>query len=366
MGMQRYLSRWIMALAGITLMTACNSEQADDPTTGEPAVSFQLSRSGESENQLVRVLIAERSADNTTATDGGLYCGLDKRYFLASGATAFLAEKLKLQWYKFAFMGVPDIEGKIEGEKLFLDVSAEAGSEVATTKDFSKLLVDYTSVLNLQVKEKEQDAASKYNLNLYRGVANRWMTRPSEAGDIPEETVVMKRITGEFKLDMGVLQDQFEHTVSDIVLSLKVPNRVYVYDNYREYVNNDDEDSESDVYVDGNYTMEYKYNVSSDLAQSETEHCEIILDLLPCTLVATLQINFVQPKSGSIEPQRYEIHSDEASSLVEIKPNVRTTLLFNGMHKGEFEVRYAGFDGSSIGVADDDWNGWQDNTDGGQ
>lgn len=364
MGMQRYLSRWIMALAGITLMTACNSEQADDPTTEEPAVSFQLSRSGELENQLVRVLIAERSADNATATDGGLYCGLDKRYFLASGATTFLAEKLKLQWYKFAFMGVPDIEGKIEGEKLFSDVSAEAGSEVAATKDFSKLLVDYTSVLDLQVKE--QDASATYDLNLYRGVANRWMTRPSEAGDIPEETVVMKRITGEFKLDMGVLQDQFEHTVSDIILSLKVPNRVYVYDNYREYVNNYNEDSESDVYVDGNYTMEYKYNVSSDLAQSETEHCKIILDLLPFTLDATLQINFVQPESGSIEPQRYEIRSDEASSLVEIKPNVRTTLLFNGMHKGEFEVRYAGFDGSSIDVAEDDWNGWGNNTDGGQ
>lgn len=364
MGMQRYLSRWIMALAGITLMTACNSEQADDPTTGEPAVSFQLSRSGESENQLIRVLIAERSADNTTATDGGLYCAFDKRYFLASDATTFLAEKLKLQWYKFVFMGVPDIEGKIEGEKLFSDVSAEVDSEAATTKDFSKLLVDYTSVLDLQ--RNEQDAAATYDLNLYRGVANRWMTRPSGNGEVPNENITMKRITGEFKLDMGVLQDQFEHTVYDIVLSLKVPNRVYVYDNYREYVNNDDEDSESDVYVDGNYTMEYKYNVSSDLAQSETEHCEIILDLLPCTLVATLQINFVQPESGSIEPQRYEIHSDEASSLVEIKPNVRTTLLFNGMHKGEFEVRYAGFDGSSIDVAEDDWNGWGNNTDGGQ
>lgn len=362
--MQRYFSHFLMVFAVITLMNACNCEKVDDPNTGEPAVSFQLSRSGESENQLIRVLIAERSADNTTATDGGLYCAFDKRYFLASDATTFLAEKLKLQWYKFVFMGVPDIEGKIEGEKLFSDVSAEVDSEAATTKDFSKLLVDYTSVLDLQ--RSEQDAAATYDLNLYRGVANRWMTRPSGNGEVPNENITMKRITGEFKLDMGVLQDQFEHTVYDIVLSLKVPNRVYVYDNYREYVNNDDEDSESDVYVDGNYTMEYKYNVSSDLAQSETEHCEIILDLLPCTLVATLQINFVQPESGSIEPQRYEIHSDEASSLVEIKPNVRTTLLFNGMHKGEFEVRYAGFDGSSIDVAEDDWNGWGNNTDGGQ
>lgn len=362
MGMQRYLSRWIMALAGITLMTACNSEQADDPTTGEPAVSFQLSRSGELENQLVRVLIAERSADNTTATDGGLYCGLDKRYFLAGDATAFLAEKLKLQWYKFSFLGVPDIEGKIEGEKLFSDVSAEVDSEAATTKDFSKLLVDYTSVLDLQVKE--QDASTTYDLNLYRGVANCWMTRPSETGDVPEETVTMKRITGEFKLDMGILQDQFEHEVSNIKLTLKVPKRVYVYDNYREYVNSSNIlENESEVYVDGNYTMEYNYTVSPDLALDKTKHCIIILDLLPCILDATFEVNFVQP----IESQRYVIHSDEASTLVEIKPNVRTTLLFNGMHKREFEVRYAGFDGSEIGVAEDNWNGgWPDNTDGGQ
>lgn len=364
MGMQRYLSRWIMALAGITLMTACNSEQADDPTTGEPAVSFQLSRSGELKNQLVRVLIAERSADNTTATDGGLYCGLDKRYFLASGATNFLAEKLKLQWYKFTFMGVPDIEGQIEGEKLFSDVSAEAGSEVATTKDFSKLLVDYTSVLDLQ--EKEQDAASKYNLNLYRGVANCWMTRPSENDEVPTEDVTMKRITGELALDMGILQDQFEHKVAKITLSLKVPPRVYVYDNYREYVDENTVENESSVFVEGDYVMKYIYSVSETLAESGTEHCKLILNLLPCTLEGTLNVAFQSGDGTTVSPQQYQIRSDEASAAVEIKPNVRTTLLFNGMHKGEFEVRYAGFNNDAVINVDDEWNGWSEQTDGGE
>lgn len=358
MGMQRYLSRWIMALAGITLMTACNSEQADDPTTGEPAVSFQLSRSGELENQLVRVLIAERSADNTTATDGGLYCGLDKRYFLAGDATTFLAEKLKLQWYKFTFMGVPDIEGKIEGEKLFSDVSAEAGSEAATTKDFSKLLVDYSPMLELQEQEGS-NVSTTYDLNLYRGVVERWMTRPSDDGVVPEETVTMKRITGEFTLDMGILQDQFEHKVAAITLSLKVPQRVYVYDNYREYADENTVENESSVFVEGDYEMVYTYSVSEDLAVSTTDHCQLILNLLPCTLEGALIVDFVQPDGATVAPQQYPIRSDEASAAVEIKPNVRTTLLFNGMHQREFEVRYAGFDGSGIGVADDEWNGWQ-------
>ena len=43
--------------------------------------------------------------------------------------------------------------------------------------------------------------------------------------------------------------------------------------------------------------------------------------------------------------------------FIEIKPNVKTTVYFNGMENGEFEVRYAGFEDTSIDV-DTDWNGW--------
>lgn len=356
--MQRYLRHWIMVMAGITLFAACGGEQEDELTTDNQAVCFRLSRSGDSQNQLLRALIAERSVDNAVATDGGLYCGLDKRYFLPADATTFMAENLKLQWYKFAFLAVPDIETKIDGEKLFSDVTAEADTEEAVTEDFNKLLLDYTPVLQLQ--EEEQDAATTYDLNLYRGVVDRQTTRPAEGGETPNENVTLKHINGEFKLDLGILQDQFEHEVSDISLSLNVPKRVYIYDNYREYQGEGDNvESESDVYVESgnNYNMTYNYKVG-ELATSKTDHCVLTLDLLPCTLDATLMINFVQPADGgSIDARRYVIYSDEATSLVEIKPNVRTTLLFNGMHRGEFEVRYAGFDGSSIGVADDEWNG---------
>ena len=53
----------------------------------------------------------------------------------------------------------------------------------------------------------------------------------------------------------------------------------------------------------------------------------------------------------------YAIKSTQEGQSIEIKPNVKTTVYFNGMENGEFEVRYAGFEDTSIDV-DTDWNGW--------
>ena len=52
--------------------------------------------------------------------------------------------------------------------------------------------------------------------------------------------------------------------------------------------------------------------------------------------------------------------ADEDKTPITIKKNVRTTVLFNGMHTDEFEVRYAGFDDgndATIDVDDDKWDG---------
>ena len=54
----------------------------------------------------------------------------------------------------------------------------------------------------------------------------------------------------------------------------------------------------------------------------------------------------------------------DGNTRIQIRPNTRTTVLFNGMTSEEFEVRYAGFaenseatDDAMIDV-DSDWNGW--------
>ena len=47
---------------------------------------------------------------------------------------------------------------------------------------------------------------------------------------------------------------------------------------------------------------------------------------------------------------------------VEVRKNRVTSVLYNGMEKDEFEVRYAGFatgDDSTVKVDEDEWNGWE-------
>lgn len=375
MNIQKTVCYWLMVIVGVSLLESCSTESMEmKMEAGEPALSFDISRTGTNEDQLIRVLVAERSVDHTTATDGGLYCGLDKRFFLDKGATTYLAQDLKLQWYKFVFLGVPDIKDEgyaIDGQQLFSDVKAEPETLEATTNDFSKLLIDYGPILELQAKQP--DASEKYDLNLYRGVANRWMTRPdeTEGSVVPSEQMAISPITGEFLLDLGLLPDQFEHPVSTVTLTLKVPGRVYIYDNYREngYPLGDDviQVNESSVYVENNtVTFTYVYTPGSEELAGK-KHCKLNLNLLPCSLDGTLTVAFKTVDGVAPEEQGYAIHSDATSSpLVEIKPETRTTLLFNGMHAGYFEVRYAGFDGSGIGVADDDWNGWPTDGDNGQ
>lgn len=375
MSIQRIVRDGLMVIVGMSLLESCSRNSMEEGmVTGESALSFDISRAELNEDQLIRVLVAERSVDHTTATDGGLYCGLDKRFFLGKGVTTFLAQNLKLQWYKFVFLGVPDIKDEgyvIDGQQLFSDVKAEPETLEATTKDFSKLLVDYGPILELQAKQ--QDASERYDLNLYRGVANRWMTRPdeTEGAVVPSEEVAISPITGEFLLDLGILPDQFEHTVSTVSLTLKIPGRVYVYDDYREngYPQGDDvvAVNESSVYVENNtVTFTYVYTPGSEELAGKG-HCKLKLNLLPCSLDGTLTVAFKAVGGVVPEKQEYAIHSDATSSpLVEIKPETRTTLLFNGMHAGYFEVRYAGFGGSEIGVADDDWNGWSTDGDNGQ
>ena len=368
MNIQRTVCHWLMVIIGVSLLESCSTESMEvEMEAGEPALSFDISRTGTNEDQLIRVLVAERSVDHTTATDGGLYCGLDKRFFLDKGATTYLAQDLKLQWYKFVFLGVPDIKDEgyaIDGQQLFSDVKAEPETLEATTNDFSKLLIDYGPILELQAKQS--DASAKYDLNLYRGVANRWMTRPDEIDGavVPSEEVAISPITGEFLLDLGILPDQFEHVISTITLALNVPGRVYVYDDYREngYPQGNDviQVNESNVYVE-NSTVTFTYVYTPGMEElAGKEHCKLKLNLLPCSLDGTLTVAFEAVDGVVPEEQKYAIHSDATSSpLVEIKPETRTTLLFNGMHAGYFEVRYAGFDDKAavVDVDDDAWDG---------
>ena len=194
--------------------------------------------------------------------------------------------------------------------------------------------MDYAPLLDLQTATPGVLADATYDFHLYRGVVNRWTTEEDDPDVTAPETVVMKRITGLLHIDMGVLSDQFEHPVSKITVHLNTPERAYVYDNATL-------EGEGSVITQENRLLNYTFPVSPELRTSETEHCIVELALLPGALkYATLTVTYT--RNGAEEEKTFSLAGNNAQTI-EIKPNTRTTVLFNGMYSNEFEVRYAGF-----------------------
>lgn len=359
--MRNGLYGWMLAVAFLLGLSACANDSLEELSTdgakvADGTMSFQLTQEGNvlPGHSKMRAYIAERSLDQQSAADGALYCAKENRLFL--NGSEFQAKNLKMQWYKFTFLRVPDgisvLVGQerfqVKGDELFSDLRSSATDEEKNTSNFSRLLIDYTDLLLLQ--EKDHASSLNYDLHIYRGGVERWMKRPGKEGEaIPEEKVTLRRITGELSLNMGILPNQFEHRVSEILITAKVPIRVFVSDNQMD-------DEESQVLLDDVTTEErtYVYKVPEKYSDPKaTEPCRMKMVLLPCTLEGKITVKF----TDSSTPEVYTIKADADIPTVQIKPNVRTSLLFNGMFKGEFEVRYAGFDGSVVDVAPDQWNG---------
>lgn len=340
----KWMAILVMAMAG----TGCHEGSGPLPDTGQTgtdgtrSVCFSVTRAGGSTTaapsafQLTRAFVAERAQEHNSTGTEVLHCAPADRAFL--DAPLFLREGLRLQWYKFAFVCVPhipDADGmNIDGRQLFSDIQAAEGTEQQTTCDFARLWVDYAPLLDLQTVQPGVLADATYDFHLYRGVVNRWTTEEDDPDVTAPETVVMKRITGLLHIDMGVLSDQFEHPVSKITVHLNTPERAYVYDNATL-------EGEGSVITQENRLLNYTFPVSPELRTSETEHCIVELALLPGALkYATLTVTYT--RNGAEEEKTFSLAGNNAQTI-EIKPNTRTTVLFNGMYSNEFEVRYAGF-----------------------
>lgn len=343
--------KWMAILAMVMAGTGCNDGNGVLPDAGPDgdadtrSVCFSVTRAGGSTTaapsacQLTRAFVAERAQEHNSTGTEVLHCAPADRAFLDT--PLFLREGLRLQWYKFAFVCVPhipDVDGmNIDGRQLFSDIQAAEGTEQQTTCDFARLWVDYAPLLDLQTAQPGILADATYDFHLYRGVVNRWVTREDDPDAAAGETVVMKRITGLLHIDMGILSDQFEHPVSRITVHLNTPERVYVYDNATQ-------EGEGSVITLSNRSLNYTFPVSSGLQTSLTDHCIVELALLPGALsYATLTVTYTT-EDGTEEEKTFSLAGNNAQTI-EIKPNTRTTVLFNGMYSNEFEVRYAGFDG---------------------
>lgn len=329
-------------IIGLTLMSlmAAGCSNNDSPAADERQVQavFKIeSRADGTEtlaDECLRMFIADRRQehDNTEA----LHCGEDWRIDLTTNS--YKLSGMTAQWYKFAFVSVPNCAG-VDGKSLFT-VAEEADEK---TCDFNELAIDYAPVLEAQQKESNMTSVDK--LDVWRAVMNRWL----QPDQVLKENVTMQRLTGRLELNLGKPEDQFRAKVASIAVTLNgVPQKFLIHD-----------EDEGQIITENarNYTFTY-----TEIPWNTRQDYVVTLALPPHEVQAALVVTY---KDDLIQQEVYRI-VDSHKEAVSIKANTKTTILFNGMETGEFEVRYAGFDGSSIGVADDDWNGWQDNTEGGQ
>lgn len=330
----------------MSLMAAgCSNNDSPAADEGQVQAVFKIeSRADGTEtltDECLRMFIADRRQehDNTEA----LHCGEDWRIDLTTNS--YELSGMTAQWYKFAFVSVPNCAG-VDGKSLF--TVAERADE--KTCDFNELAINYAPVLEAQVAEAQQPESKRTSvdkLDVWRAVMNRWL-QPDE---VLAEKVTMQRLTGRLELNLGIPEDQFRAKVASIAVTLNgVPQKFLIHDEDEGQIITENAQNYTFTYTEIPWNTRQDYVVTLALPPHEVQQAALV----------------VTYKDGSIQQEGYRI-VDSNKEAVSIKANTKTTILFNGMETGEFEVRYAGFDGSEIGVAEDNWNGgWPDNTDGGQ
>ena len=187
------------------------------------------------------------------------------------------------------------------------------------------------------------------------------------------------RQTGELVLNMGIPADQFDGEVDHFVITLQTPTQMYVRDMAMDSVLIAAVPSEH----------EFTWNVTSQSEEQEI-HISLLPDVKPGFDSETLaegddegetpavtderRLYYLAVQAFDAEGKPVDIKGLEGTtpkdiSVIQdisknidrnilIRKNIRTTVLFNGMTTGQFEVRYAGFDDKAVVDVDDDaWDG---------
>lgn len=324
----------------MSLMAAgCSNNDSPAADEGQVQAVFKIeSRADGTEtltDECLRMFIADRRQehDNTEA----LHCGEDWRIDL--NTNRYELSGMTAQWYKFAFVSVPNCAG-VDGKSLF--TVAERADE--KTCDFNKLAIDYAPVLEAQQTESNRTSVDK--LDVWRAVMNRWL----QPDQVLRETVTMQRLTGRLELNLGIPEDQFRAKVASIEMTLnRVPQKFLIHD-----------EDEGQIITQSTRSYTFTYE---NIPWGEGDDYVVTLALPPHEVQAALVVTY---KDAENNPQEVYQIVDSNKEAVSIKANTKTTILFNGMETGEFEVRYAGFNEKAVIDVDDEWNGWSEQTDGGE
>lgn len=331
----------------MSLMAAgCSKNDSPVADEGQVQAVFKIETRADGTETLtdecLRMFIADRRQehDNTEA----LHCGEDWRIDL--NTNSYELSGMTAQWYKFAFVSVPNCAG-LDGKSLF--TVAEGADE--NTCNFNELAIDYAPVLEAQVAEAQQTESNRTSvdkLDVWRAVMNRWL----QPDVVLTEDVTMQRLTGRLVLNMGIPEDQFRAEVASIAVTLNgVPQKFLIHD----------EDEGQIITENAQSTQSYTFTYT-DIPWDGGSDYVVTLALPPHEVQAALVVTYTD---SSIQPEVYQI-VDSNKEAVSIKANTKTTILFNGMETGEFEVRYAGFNNDAVIDVDDEWNGWSEQTDGGE
>ncbi len=327
-----------MMLASI--LAGCSVDEG--PAKDTACCSFDVRTRGtgtsvpDDDNQYTGLYVVERLQEHSS---DHLHCATDRRYTLTNGTYALT--DLYGQWYKFAFVCVPRwTDGG--GANLLTEETP-----VDKTCDFNKLLIDFSPVLTYQ--KNNVNIARTADLNVYRQVIDRWIDPDTDN----TEDVELIRLTGELQIDMGIPADQFEKSVETITLTLKTPAmKVYVRDGAK------DEVTTLAGTFDVVYTLDFS-GLSDEAYKTAMATRQVLrLCLLPEVLSGSIAVTFKETTASTTLP----IGTDTGKTRVEVRKNRVTTVLYNGMQKNEFEVRYAGFaagDDAEVDVDEDKWDGWK-------
>lgn len=378
------------------MLSGCTNDSDVLPEGEGGTMTFQLSTragNGIGEGQQVRLFVAERAQEHSGFPEIKPEEDIDVDEFhpyvpddaedpyeiygqpeedlhvvetIDLGGSSYQVTGLYGQWYKFAFVCTPTIEGK----ELF-GPETEANKE--PNHDFGECYIDYKPVLEHQ---SNLNAAQGEDLAIYRKVIDRW----ADASSPLTEDITLTRQTGELVLNMGIPKDQFDGEVDHFVITLQTRTQMYVRDMAR--------DSVLIVKVPSK-KCEFTWNVTNQSEEQEI-HISLLPDVKPGFDSETLaegddegetpavtderRLYYLAVEAFDADGEPVDIKGLEGTTPKEIsviqdisknidrniliRKNIRTTVLFNGMTTGQFEVRYAGFDDDvAIDVDDDAWDG---------
>lgn len=380
----------LIAIAAV-MLSGCTNDSDVLPEGEGGTMTFQLSTragNGIGEGQQVRLFVAERAQEHSGfpeikpddddvnefhpyVPDGEdpyeIYGQPEEDLHVVEtidlGGSSYQVTGLYGQWYKFAFVCTPTIEG----EELF-GPKTEADGEA--NHNFGECYIDYKPVLEHQ---SNLNAAQEEDLAIYRKVIDRW----ADASSPLTEDVTLTRQTGELVLNMGIPEDQFYDEVDHFVITLQTRTQMYVRDMARDSV----------LIAAVPSKHEFTWSVTSQSKEQEI-HISLLPDVDPDfellaegddeeetpavtderrlyylavqAFDADGDIVYIKGLEGTT-PKEISVIQDISKDIdrnILIRKNIRTTVLFNGMTTGQFEVRYADFDNNAVVDVDDDvWDG---------